>query len=239
MKRKILIVLVCLCLFQMLSFSADEANKAAAVDMKALALRFDTEAKPFLTGDKKTTFTKIDGGFEYAQPYSIVPVLDGIMKVNNSFCNKATTELVDSDKAIADVEKLYETAAGDLKNAKEKCDDTRENIKSLESELQAMEIRYETLKNNTIKTPNLQQMALDIGKRKNVISDTKRDLKKFEKDLEKKRGIPEQAKKRVATLKSLIDAFKAGQKKLVEQKTGKPEEKKPEQKPGQPAPLFK
>ncbi len=239
MNKKAISIFALALLFQASSFSADVP--AQPVDMKALALRFDAEAKPFFTGEKKTTFTKVEGGWEYAQPYTLVPVLDGIMKVNNSFCNKSTTELLDADKMMGEAQKGYEAAAEELKNITQKLEDAKQAMQNLDADLKVLEKRYSDLKESkTPTTTNMTQLSLDIGKKRNELSSAKKDSKKFEKEIDKKKELAEQAKKKVAAMQATIDTFLANQKKIIAQKAAvAKQEKKPEEKAGQVPALFK
>lgn len=221
MKDFVLLIFISLGFNSFVSFAADGDNKAQPVDMQALAKRFDADAKPFFTVEKNTTFAKIGGGFTYLQENSLVPVLDGIMKVNGFFCNKATSELAEASRFI----KPYEASVAELDNFKKKIDDAKKNVDSLESDFKDLEKRLKDLKSSPIlaqnkdaKSSHTTQLSLDLGKKRNELTDARRDLKKLEKDFEKKnKDIPDTLKKADA-VKTALDTFLGNQKKLAADK---------------------
>ena len=245
MNKKIIFGLMLLSFLPLLSFSADDGKKSPAVDMKELALRFDAEAKPFFTVDRNTTFVKVDGGFTYLPANSIVPVLDGIMKVNGVFCSKAMSELAEASKIVEAAMKNYQSAAAELDDLKNKVDDAKGNVADLEDEITALDRRLADLKKE--KNANTQKLSLDLGRKRNELTDAKRDFKKLDKDFDKKKEIPEELKKKADSVKAVLDTFLANQKKLaqVPKDEKKADDKKPvEQKlPAKqddvPAPKFK
>ena len=212
----IFIFLVFHSFLSLVSFAADENKKAQTVDMQALAKRFDAEANPLFTVEKNTVFTKIDGGFTYLPECSLVPVLDGIMKVNGFFCSKAVPGLAEASIFV----KPYEASVAELDNFKKKIDDAKKNIDSLENDFKNLEKRLKDLKGSSVltqekyaKSSQTTQLSLDIGSKRNELTDARRDLKKLEKDLEKKnKNIPEALKKADA-VKTALAAFLANKKK--------------------------
>lgn len=243
MNSRILFGLTAFLCLPFFSFSADGDKKAPPVDIQALAQRFDAEAKPFFTVDKSTTFVKVGGGFTYLPANSIVPVLDGIMKVNGFFCNKAMSELAEASTVVESAMKNCQAAADELDDLKNKVDAAKENFDSLDGDMQMLERRLEKLRAN--KTANTQQLSLDLGKKRNELSDAKREFKRLAKDFDKKKEIPEDLKKKADTVKAGLDDFLANQKKLAAKPEDKPEEKKvddgkaPAKKEDIPAPNFK
>ena len=218
MKNFVLLIFIFLGFNSFVSLTADDDNKAQTVDMQALAKRFDAESKPFFTAEKNTTFTKIEGGFTYLPENSLVPVLDGIMKVNGFFCNKATSKLAEASRFI----KPYEASVAELDSFKKKIDDAKKNVDSLESDFKDLEKRLKDLKSSPVlaqekyaKSSHATQLSLDIGSKRNELTDARRDLKKLEKDFEKKnKDIPDSLKKADA-VKTALATFLENQKKLA------------------------
>jgi septal ring factor EnvC (AmiA/AmiB activator) len=221
--RKILISLF-LPLF--ITLNAGDDNKAQLTDMQALAKRFDAEAKPYFTVDKSTTFVKVDGGFTYLPEGSLVPVLDNVMKVNGFFCSKATSGLAEASGFA----KSHEAAAAELSAYEKKIDDTRQKADSLEDDLKDLEKRFKDLKKSMVPGQNkdaksnlVGQLNLDMGNKRNDLTDARRDLKKLEKDIVRKKEIREELKKKADAVKTAQDAFLENQKRLTSKTGNSPE----------------
>jgi hypothetical protein len=203
----------------LVSFAADDNKNTLPVDMQALTKRFDTEAKPFFTVNKSTTFVKIDGGFTYLPEGSLVPVLDGIMKVNGFFCNKAMPGLAEASIFV----KPYESAVAELNILKQKTDDAKKKVDSLESDFKDLEKRLKDLKSSPVlaqkqdaKSSHSTQLNLDLGKKRNDLTDARTDLKKLEKDFDRKnKETPDSLKKKADAVKTALSTFLENQRKLA------------------------
>lgn len=189
------------------SFAADDDNKAQTVDMQALAKRFDAEAKPFFTVDKSTAFVKLGGGFTYLPENSLVPVLDDIVKVNGFFCNRAKSRLAEASSFI----KPYESSIAELEALKKKIADAKKNIDSLEREFKYL---------SRFSHDNKKNIALnsEMAKKQNELTDARRDLKKLEKDFDKKNKDMPDALKKADAVKTALDTFLENQEKLAADK---------------------
>jgi hypothetical protein len=228
MKSSVLPIFISLVFSSFHSLTAEDYDKAQPVDIQALTKRFDAEAKPFFTVDKSTTFAKIDGGFTYLPEGSLVPVLDGIMKVNGFFCNKAMSKLVDSSKFV----KTYESAFAELNALKKKIDDAKVKVDVLENDFTVLDKKLDDIKHNRtlVKGEDSRsakmQLNIALGKKRNELSDEKRDLKKLEKDFDKKKEIPDTMKTKVDAVKTALNTFLENQKKLAAKTENKPVGKK-------------
>jgi peptidoglycan hydrolase CwlO-like protein len=95
--------------------------------------------------------------------FSIVPVLDGIMKVNGFFCNKTMSELAEASKAVEAAMKNLQSVSDELNDLRSKQDDARVNIESMKSEIKDLEDNIAYMKKHD---ENTQRVSLDLGKKR-------------------------------------------------------------------------
>ncbi|MFA6291313.1 MAG: protein kinase [Victivallales bacterium] len=174
--------------------------------------RFDKEAKPFFTVEKNTTFMKVGGGFTYLSAYSLIPVLEGIMKVNGEYCNKAVQKILEAETVIASFTKISEASDGDIKILIDNISELKNKIYELDETIENLETRYASIKNSQI---NTQQSSINLNNARIKLSGLRRDLKRMDRELLKKKQEAEEQAKKTAALKAALDAFLANQKKLA------------------------
>ncbi|GEM_PF-1996688 len=197
--------------FAAIALSAFAADEKTAGDIDAIKARFDKEAAPYFTSaEKNSTLTKLSGGTLLLQPYTLVPMLEGIMIFRGEVFKSSNPELVPADAMLEEMAGKVKAAEAEAKKTAGLVDDNEARIAQLEKDKKDNQEKMMKEKDKDQKSkynPLIFQAADDIKK-----------LKKESKDLEKAADVKKKEHadilKIYTNLKTMLDNYNANQKKL-------------------------
>ncbi|HBC88962.1 MAG TPA: hypothetical protein DCZ94_18625 [Lentisphaeria bacterium] len=210
MKAKIIGVVLFAVLIS--SFAADEEKKPAGEqDLNAIKARADKEAAPYFSaGEKNTALMKAGGGAVSVSPLTLVPVLEGIIIFKGEVFKSANPELVEGDAMIEEVFKKAKAAEEEVNNSIKTIADSKAKIAELEKDMADSQAK---MMKETDKEEKGKYNTVIFQSKKDA-SELKKEMKKLEKDVDKKKLAAADALKKANALKAVLDAYNANQKKL-------------------------
>ncbi|HCE45715.1 MAG TPA: hypothetical protein DET40_19405 [Lentisphaeria bacterium] len=208
--KKIVLLAVSIALSFGVPAWGEEKKPDAAADLNSIKQRFDKEAVPYFTGDKATTLLKAGGGAQSVAAYTLVPMLEGIIIYKGAIFNGAKPELIKADAMIDDVTAKFRDAEGEVDKAMRSIEDSNSRIKGLENDMDDLELKIK--KESDDKTR--KRYTTMLFQNKNDASDLKKEIRKIDKDVDKKKKDALEIKNRLALLKTTLAAYIAKQREL-------------------------